>query len=75
MRDPEFNEDEMLIAEINEQVVGVINAHFSPSHSKFCVLRNFEVLEKHWHQVASGLQETLLDSFSHRGAKLYLLIK
>jgi len=70
MLDPEFNEDGMLIAEINGQVVGVVNAHISPSYPKFCVLRNFKVLKNHWRPVANNLLDVALESFSKRGARL-----
>lgn len=70
MLDPEFSEDGMLIAEINGQVVGVINAHISPSCPKFCVLRNFKVLKNHWHYVAGDLLDAALGSFSQRGARI-----
>jgi len=70
MLNPEFSEDGMLIAEINGQIVGVINAHISPSYPKFCVLRNFKVLKNHWHSVADNLLGAALDSFSQRGARL-----
>lgn len=70
MLDPEFSEEGMLIAEIDGEVVGVVNAHISLSYPKFCVLRNFKVLKAHWCSVASDLLDAALDSFSQRGASL-----
>ncbi len=70
MLDPEFSEDGMFIAEIDGKAVGVINGHISPSYRKFCVIRNFKVLEDHWDQVAGSLVDNALDSFLRRGARI-----
>ena len=69
MLDPEFSDVGMFVAEINKQVVGIANAHISPSHPEFCVLRDFKVKTAYWDSVAPLLLEAALSSFTQRNAK------
>lgn len=70
MYGPEFSEVGMVVAETNNQVVGTVNAHISPSHPRFCVLRDFKVKDAYWDSVASLLLEAALNSFAQRNAKV-----
>jgi hypothetical protein len=68
MGDPEFSDEGMFLAEEQGQVVGVINAHISPSYNRFCMIRNFTVNDKYWDSVAPSLLGAALQSFRERGA-------
>ena len=70
MSDPEFDDEGMLVGEIDGQVVGIVNAHISPSYPKFCVLRDFRVEDEHWTIVAPFLLDAALNSFVQRNANI-----
>jgi GNAT superfamily N-acetyltransferase len=68
LQDPEFSYDGMLVGEIDGRIAGIVNAHISPTHPSFCVLRNFRVKEEHWEALATLLLDSALDSFIMRNA-------
>ena len=70
MLDPEFSATGMYVAEVDGKIVGIANAHMSPSHHEFCVLRDFKVKEEYWRVVSPSLLDTALNSLIGRGAKV-----
>jgi ribosomal protein S18 acetylase RimI-like enzyme len=66
--DPEFSDEGMLVGEVDGRIAGISNAHISPTHPSFCVLRNFRVKEEHWEALALLLLDSALDSFTMRNA-------
>jgi hypothetical protein len=64
MNNPEFSFEGTLVAEIDGQIVGIVDAHVSPSFSEFCVLRTFKVKNGWWNLVA----QPLLDAAFHNSA-------
>ncbi len=69
MRDPEFSIAGMYIVEVDRMIVGTANAHISPSHHEFCVLRDFRVKQEHWAAIAPQLLDVALNSFVERKAR------
>jgi len=69
MLDPEFNDVGMYVAEIKKRVVGIVNAHISPSYPRFCVLRSFNMRDDYWDMVASSLFDVALKSLAERSAE------
>jgi len=69
MIDPEFSDVGMYVAEVKKKVVGIANAHISPSYPRFCVLRSFNVKDDYWDMVASPLLDAALKSLAERNAK------
>lgn len=69
MLDPEFSDLGMYVAEIKKKVVGIANAHISPSQPRFCVLRSFNVRDDYRDMVASSLLDVALKSLGERSAE------
>lgn len=69
MSDPEFSAAGMQVAEVDKRIVGTANAHISPSHREFCVLRNFTAKQELWNAVAPQLLDAALNSFIERNAR------
>lgn len=69
MLDPEFSDLGMYVAEIKRKAEGIANAHISPSHPRFCVLRSFNVKSGYWDMVASPLLDVVLKSLAERNAE------
>ena len=70
MRDPEFSLEGMLVAEIDGQIAGIVDAHISPSFSEFCVLRILKVKSGYWNLAAQSLLDAALNSSAKRNAKI-----
>lgn len=69
MLDPEFDATGMYVAEVDGRIVGTADAHISPSHHEFCVLRDFKVKQEYWGAIAPQLLDAALNIFVERNAR------